>query len=408
MTRLILLIIISLHSITIFAQDWQLYSAPLQRQLHDISFQSSQSIVVVGGHPYNDSITYMGYSNTSGDEWSLVIDSYPGKMQKSVVFTSWLSGISAGVNESLYKTSDGGQSWVADVYEIELNNRNTNVLFKAQPSTVFAAGGLDDVNGFILKSNDNGNLWQMVYQWTDNEVYSGTYISSNQIAVCGPNGFIQTSSDNGVSWSAPQIEDPQYTPILNEIIFIDEFIGYCVGGQVGEDSTSLILRTIDGGLNWSIVYNETSPCLNAVEKVTENILYAAGDYGIILKSEDGGLTWLKQDISVNPGQDIFAIDFFNEHIGGFSGRWGNVIIYYDGYYDYIPQILMPETSVYPNPASDIILCNDELLNASIIDINGRLIKSHKGKIKSINVSDFATGTYVIVSDNYKSIKIQVK
>jgi photosystem II stability/assembly factor-like uncharacterized protein len=408
MTRLILLIIISLHSITIFAQDWQLYSAPRQRQLHDISFQSSQSIVVVGGHPYNDSITYMGYSNTSGDEWSFVIDSYPGKMQKSVVFTSWLSGISAGVNESLYKTSDGGQSWVADVYEIELNNRNTNVLFKAQPSTVFAAGGLDDVNGFILKSNDNGNLWQMVYQWTDNEVYSGTYISSNQIAVCGPNGFIQTSSDNGVSWSAPQIEDPQYTPILNEIIFIDEFIGYCVGGQVGEDSTSLILRTIDGGLNWSIVYNETSPCLNAVEKVTENILYAAGDYGIILKSEDGGLTWLKQDISVNPGQDIFAIDFFNEHIGGFSGRWGNVIIYYDGYYDYIPQILMPETSVYPNPASDIILCNDELLNASIIDINGRLIKSHKGKIKSINVSDFATGTYVIVSDNYKSIKIQVK
>jgi hypothetical protein len=49
-----------------------------------------------------------------------------------------------------------------------------------------------------------------------------------------------------------------------------------------------------------------------------------------------------------------------------------------------------------------------LLNASIIDINGRLIKSHKGKIKSINVSDFATGTYYIVSDNYKMIKIQVK
>jgi hypothetical protein len=69
---------------------------------------------------------------------------------------------------------------------------------------------------------------------------------------------------------------------------------------------------------------------------------------------------------------------------------------------------MPETSVYPNPASDIILCNDELLNATIIDINGRLIKSHRGKIKSINVSDLVAGTYYIVSDNYKMIKIQVK
>jgi photosystem II stability/assembly factor-like uncharacterized protein len=388
--------------------NWYLYSAPRQRQLHDISFQTRENLVVVGGHPFNDSITYMGHSINSGKEWSRVLDLYPGKMQKAVLFTSEMSGISVGVNESLYKTSNGGQTWVEDVFELELNNRNIYTIFKGNSSVVFAAGGLDSQNGFFLKSNDNGNLWEMIYQWDENEIYSGTINSENKLVVCGPNGFIQTSYNNGLSWDTPIIEESDYSPTYKDVIFINDTIAYCVGGKIGEDSSSIILRTIDGGDNWNIVYHETAPCLNAIEKVTDSVLYAAGDYGRILKSNDTGLTWINQEIDVNPGQDIFAIDFFNEHIGGFSGRWGNVIIYYDGYYDYIPQILMPETSVYPNPARDIIFCNDELLNASIIDINGRLIKSHKGKIKSINVSDFATGTYVIVSDNYKSIKIQVK
>lgn len=402
------MILLCANSLTIFAQDWQLYLAPKIRQLHDISFQTREKVVVVGGHPFNDSITYMGYSNTSGKNWSLVLDLYPGKIQKAVLFTSEISGISAGVNESLYKTSDGGQTWVADVYAIELNNRNTNTLFKGNGSTVFAAGGLDNENGFILKSNDNGNMWETLYEWTNNEVYAGYYFTSDHIAVCGPNNFIQTSTDNGLTWSTPQIESVEYTPVLNEIVFVDANVGYCAGGKTGVDSLALILRTTDGGLNWNIVYNEINPCLNAIEKVTENILYAAGDYGLILKSEDAGLTWIKQDIDASAGQDIFAIDFFNEHVGGFAGRWGNVLIYNDGYYDNIEHNNIKETNYYPNPATDFVYFEEELSNPTIIDTNGSTIIKISGKVNYISVSELIKGNYFIISDNLKTVKITVQ
>ncbi len=407
--RIIPVIVLSLiTSPVIFAQNWFIYSTPRSRQLHDISFQTQTNIVVVGGHPFNDSITYTGFSNSSGKQWSLVLDLYPGKMQTSVLFTSVQSGISAGVNESLYKTANGGQTWTAYSYGISLNKRNTNSLFKATGSTIFSAGGINNQQGFILKSDNNGNTWQKLHEWSENEISDGAYVKPGYLSVCGPDGFLQYTTDNGINWTESVSEMPDFTPDLKAIIFINDSTGYCAGGKTGEDSVSLILRTTNCGINWSIIYNETGSCLNAIEKVTSDILYAAGDYGIILKSADAGLTWTKQDITVNPGQDIFAIDFYDEHLGGFSARWGNVLIYNDGYHNNIDGIFLPQTGFYPNPVSDILHFNDELSNVTVYDINGNEVKYYAGPHTEIDVSFINPGTYFIKSDNYRTFKVIIK
>ncbi len=396
------------YSTILYSQNWYLYSVPRQRQLHDITFQPNGKIVVVGGNPFNDSICFFGYSNSLGIQWSVAHDIFQGKMQKTVLFTSDLSGISAGLNGSFFKTNDGGLSWMIDDFGIDLNNRNTNCLFNGNVNEIFAVGGLDNQNGFILKSTDNGNFWQTMYEWTDNEINSGAYIGTNKIAVCGSNGFIRVTNDNGLTWLNPIIENPSFSTALKDLVFVNEQIGVCVGGKSDEDSIALILRTIDGGLNWNIVYQEINPCLNAIEKVTDNLLYAAGDNGIILKSEDAGVTWTKQVIDINPSHDIYAIDFLNEHVGGFSGKWGKVIIFNDGYYDNIENMELIEVSFFPNPTSGNVYFSEELSNIKIINMQGKIITIIPDKSKVVSFSDYSKGTYFIVSDNYKTIKINVK
>lgn len=51
--------------------------------------------------------------------------------------------------------------------------------------------------------------------------------------------------------------------------------------------------------------------------------------------------------------------------------------------------------LFPNPATDRIICNMPIYAAQIIDISGRIIKSYSGKTESIDVSDFATGIYIL-------------
>ncbi|UCG98496.1 MAG: hypothetical protein JSW31_05255, partial [Burkholderiales bacterium] len=58
---------------------------------------------------------------------------------------------------------------------------------------------------------------------------------------------------------------------------------------VGEAGT--ILRSVDGGLTWVAVQSGTSVALYAVAFAGPSLGIAVGDSGTILRSVDGGLTW---------------------------------------------------------------------------------------------------------------------
>lgn len=60
----------------------------------------------------------------------------------------------------------------------------------------------------------------------------------------------------------------------------------------------MVLKTIDGGNNWSQNQLSGSPELTAVYFINENIGYIAGE-GVIFSTIDGGNTWQDENISVN-------------------------------------------------------------------------------------------------------------
>jgi len=338
------------------AQNWNSSYCPRYRHIKDLHIHSPEKISIVGGHPFNDSITYMAYSETSGEAWEHFLDIYPGKLINTLLFKNNLNGICAGYNEALYKTNDAGITWQSATWGITLNGRDINKLFAGQYGVMYAAGGLDSIDGFLLKSVDGANTWEIISEWTEHEINTAYSPKHNYIVVAGATGFMQLTSDGGESWQDCDIPEFDFPLEITSIDFIDENNGICAGGQRGIDSVSIILKTNNGGESWQLAYNEISTCLNDINFASPEVIYAVGDYGLILKSEDGGSSWVEEIIADNPGEDFYTVEFLNSHIGAISGKWGNVFTYNDG------EVFVPEISTLE--ASEV-QDNQAVLNAII-------------------------------------------
>lgn len=339
-----LLFFIALLGSTSFAQDWSVHFTPRFRHLKDVHVVNPNNIVVVGGHPFNDSITYMATTYDAGVNWTFH-DFFPGKQINTLFFKNNNVGFCGGDNQVLYKTNDAGETWQLSSWGVSLGNRNINKLFKEQYGGIYAVGGMGGLNGFLLKSLDGGNTWENIKEWSNNEIRTAFSPKYNKIVVAGYSGFMQVSDDGGATWLDCAIEEIGYEAELTSFDFIDNDIGYCVGGKRGSDSTSLILKTLNGGNSWSIAYNIESPCLNGVSMASSQIIYAVGDYGRVIKSVDGGQIWNEEIIEGNPEVDLYAVEFLNSHIGAISGRHGYVFVFDDG------ETNLPE--IQTNPATSI-------------------------------------------------------
>ncbi len=110
-------------------------------------------------------------------------------------------------------------------------------------------------------------------------------IAGNRLVAIGERGHVVFSND-GSTWQQANVP---VNVLLTAIDFKDENIGFATG----HDAT--LLKTIDGGQNWSVVNYQPEldkPLLDI--KVTNGSIIAVGAYGLFLQSTDGGETWVDQ------------------------------------------------------------------------------------------------------------------
>jgi photosystem II stability/assembly factor-like uncharacterized protein len=105
--------------------------------------------------------------------------------------------------------------------------------------------------------------------------------------------------------------------ILRACSFFNSNFGLIVGNN------GIILRTTDGGNNWSMSSSNTAEDLYSVDVVSIFIASVVGNNGIILKTTDGGLTWFEQEsIATSNLNSIFFID---ENTGWICGDSGTLL-----------------------------------------------------------------------------------
>ncbi len=120
-----------------------------------------------------------------------------------------------------------------------------------------------------------------------------------------------------------------------------------------------ILYTDDMGENWNIIYKpadiprETS--LNAISFVDENIGYAVGSESTLIKTTDGGMTW----IDISPaGDNEFEDVYFHNELYGFITKYNSVLRTTDGCQtwdlEYISSVSHPKHLHFTNDTTGYI------------------------------------------------------
>jgi photosystem II stability/assembly factor-like uncharacterized protein len=101
---------------------------------------------------------------------------------------------------------------------------------------------------------------------------------------------------------------------LKGIWMYNENIGWAVG------ETGAIVKTIDGGVNWVSVESPVNITFNKVSFFDLYLGYAIGNGGVILKTLDGGETWFSLETPVSDNlNDIFIINDQNICVVGDNG-----------------------------------------------------------------------------------------
>lgn len=115
--------------------------------------------------------------------------------------------------------------------------------------------------------------------------------AGDRLVSVGDYGVIQVSEDNGASWR--QVASP-VSRMLTDIEFIDDSTGWAIGYD------QVIMRTDDGGLTWTLQNFAADPGwpLYDIFFMDEHEGFAIGERGTFLSTVDGGETWNEVDADI--------------------------------------------------------------------------------------------------------------
>jgi len=231
-----------------------------------------------------------------------------------IFFLDEVNGWSVGANGVILMTTNGGTNW--NIIPSGTNVSLSDILF-FNPNNGMLIGD----NGTIKKSTDGGLNWFDINSGVSLRLQRFSFIDSNNGWICGDGGLILKTTDGGDTWNI-QATLPAY--YLLDIWFNDVNTGWVCTSFNGE-----IWKTTDGGNNWSYKYETPSnERLHRIQFVNDIEGWAVGEWGLILKSTDGGESWFEQNSGT--GEAMFGL-FFTDNLHGFAvGKGENILRTTDG------------------------------------------------------------------------------
>lgn len=213
----------------------------------------------------------------------------------------------------ILKTTDGGIHWTIQYLGSFLQNLSA-VHFRNNNDGI-AVGS----SGKILNTSNGGTDWFSPPGGCTNHLNAVCFVGNNLGWAVGDEGLIMHTSDGGSSW-IPVISGT--TQNISDVQFVNANIGWIVGGTEyygpPNNFTAVVLKTIDGGLNWFQQISDTTYFLNDVFFVDENIGWAVGGgnwsaSGTLLKTTNGGNNWISQSHPMN--QRLKSVHFLDAMTG---------------------------------------------------------------------------------------------
>jgi photosystem II stability/assembly factor-like uncharacterized protein len=328
-------------------ENWFTFSDSLYADLNKILFTSENTGYIIG------SAGTLLKTTNKGISW---FKQYSGTTGNLVAITFYQSnGYISGSDGVLLKTNDSGLNWlriIAPTVFYSITNISGSILWASDRNHLFYSsdGGyiwvVQNSTLFVhfIDINDGFSSFNNVIYRTTNKGGSwiGIKINGNPREMCysgqgrywfvGDNGLILHSIDSAKTWkSLSGISGRQYS----SMIFTTSDSGWAGGGGV-------LIRTTNGGAKWEDVpgfydyLNHAIPSL--VDMISYYVIYSlhfinsktgwlsvlamyvnGSHHTFILKTTDGGLTWITQDILYNTYRRLVSFNFVSPQIGYCSG-----------------------------------------------------------------------------------------
>lgn len=151
----------------------------------------------------------------------------------------------------------------------------------------------------LLRTDDGGKTWSQQLSDETKTFYALQFVSLSTGFIVGTqrlsNGntpVILRTLDAGKSWHESSFtvssSEPRQPLGFQSIDFVDERVGWAAG-------FGLIAHTIDGGELWEIQRDtHNSEIIFAVDALTQQVVVAVGNNGLVLRTLDGGRNWIPE------------------------------------------------------------------------------------------------------------------
>lgn len=343
--------------------------------------------------------------------------------------TAWVSALTpAEGNGVIYKTSDGGTTWV----------RQNNTAFQTTGSSFINGVHFFDENVGIAFGDPVGTEFEMYRTinggttWTAipgasipnplNGEYGyngGNMFYGNSAWLPTTKGRILKSTNQGSTWTVSQGPLTDFGAALpaqsGRLSFSDANNG-CLLKTSGTEASPVytFYTTSNGGTTWTAgsTFTGTYRVLTYVPGTTTLVATSAGSASGSAFSNDNGTNWTTIDSGEQRGIAAFfdgstgwcAGFNLNSSTGGIfklNGTLGN------------NNFNSAKFKVYPNPASSVVNLQTEGLDSytlKVTDLSGKVMTSREfsGIENSLDISSYATGVYffeINSGSNTETIKI---
>jgi photosystem II stability/assembly factor-like uncharacterized protein len=215
----------------------------------------------------------------------------------------------------LYGTCIGDSNWTSLRGTTTLSGYSAAVFLTSQRA-VFGT-----TSGEIFRTEDRGLTWSLKKTDTNEAIQTLIRVDSNSLyALQGRNRFLK-STDGGLSWIT-HLNTSGCN--LWKLDFLDKDTGYAVGSiGYGANAKGCIVKTMDGGLQWTVKSSGTIGALWEVVQTDSRIIYAFGAQGTVLKTINGGDSW--RYIPTGFAMDIKSAYFTTPSTGFTVGSAGLIL-----------------------------------------------------------------------------------
>ena len=196
-----------------------------------------------------------------------------GGIRANLMGTQMISettGFIAGSENTILKTTDGGETWVGSSERARVGETRNNLegIWFVSSTTGWVIGSF----GTLLHTTDGGENWDKRDPGFDNNLFGIYFLDENTGWICGQEGLILHTTDGGATWNQQKAES---FDDLHDIIFVDAMVGWAVGGY------NSILHTTDGGKTWAVSNIPGGATFKGVHATDQNHCWTINDWGVI-------------------------------------------------------------------------------------------------------------------------------